>query len=108
MVIPTNRTSYSTLLFVAEKANLKNFSIVILSEDIRTSSTPDPLWFAALSMYTLQDKGSYKETMTTDFLSMSCFSIFSSIEGFSKLGHQICESLAFDRGAGHILDIKIP
>ena len=46
MVILTNRALYSTSLFVVEKPNLKDFSIVILSGDIRTSPTLDPLWFA--------------------------------------------------------------
>ena len=39
-------------MFVAEKPNHKDFSIVILSGDIRTSLTLDPFWFAAPSMYT--------------------------------------------------------
>ena len=78
IVIHTSRSSYSALLFVVEKLNLKDFSIVIFSGDIRTSPTPDPLWFTALSTYTLQDKGSCKETKPNDFHPMSCFSIFSS------------------------------
>ena len=49
MIIPTSRASYSVLLFVAEKPNLKDFSIVIFSGDTKTSPTPDPLWFATLS-----------------------------------------------------------
>ena len=53
MVIPTNKTSYSTSLFVAEKPNLKDFSIVIFLGDINTSPTSDPLWFIVPSMYTL-------------------------------------------------------
>ena len=73
MVIPTSRAS----LFVAEKPNLKDFSIVILSRDIRTSPTPDPLWFAAPSTYTFQVKGSCKEIAPTNFLSMFCFSTLS-------------------------------
>ena len=60
MVIPTNRTSYLALLFVAEKPNLKDFSMVIFLRDIRTSLTPNPFLFVAPSMYSLQDKGSYK------------------------------------------------
>ena len=53
MVIPTKRASYLASLFVVEKPNLKNFSIVILSRDIKTSPTPDLLWFATPSTYTL-------------------------------------------------------
>ena len=49
MVIPTGKVSYSTSLFVAEKSNLKDFSIVILLGDIRTRPTPDLLWLVAPS-----------------------------------------------------------
>ena len=78
IIIPTNRASYSSSLFMVEKPNLKDFSIMILSGEITTYSTLDPLWFATPSMYTLQDKGSYKEIMQTDFPSMSYFSTLSS------------------------------
>ena len=75
----TNRVSYSASLFVAEKTNRKDFSIVIFFGDIRTSLTPDPLWFIAPSTYTFQDKGSYKEIALTDYPSMFYFFTFSSI-----------------------------
>ena len=39
------------------------------------------IWFAALSTYTFQDRGSCKETITTDFPSMFGLSPFSSNEG---------------------------
>ena len=52
MDIPANKASYSASLFMAKKPNLKDFSIVILSRDIRTSPTPDPLWFTTPSTYT--------------------------------------------------------
>ena len=42
MVIPTNRASYSASLFVAEKPNLKDFSIVIFSGDTKTNPNLDP------------------------------------------------------------------
>ena len=73
-----NRSSYSSSLFVAEKLNLKDFSIIILSRDIRTSPTPNPLWFTAPT-YTFQDKGSYKEIAPIDFSSMFYFcTLFSN------------------------------
>ena len=74
MAIPTNRASYLVSLFVAEKFSLNDFSIVIFSEDTRTNPTLDPFWFIAPSTYTLQDKGSYREIMPTDFPSMPRFS----------------------------------
>ena len=77
MAIPTNTASYSASLFMAEKPNLKDFSIVILSGDIRTSPTLDPLWFTAPSTYTFQDKGSYKEIAPIDFPFMFCLSTLS-------------------------------
>jgi len=43
MIILTNKASYSVLLFVAKKPNLKDFSIVILLGDIKSSPTLDPL-----------------------------------------------------------------
>ena len=73
-----NSVSYSASLFATEKPNLKDFSILIFSGDIRTSPISDPLWFAAPSTYTLQDKGLYRETMPIDFSSMPFFSTFSS------------------------------
>ena len=42
IVIPINKASYSASLFVAEKPNLKDFSMVIFSGDTRTSPTLDP------------------------------------------------------------------
>ena len=62
MIIPTNRASYLASLLVAEKPNLKDFLIMILAGDIRTSPTSDPLWFTTPLTYTLQGKGSCKET----------------------------------------------
>ena len=44
MVILANKPSYSASLFVAKKPNLKDFLIVIISRDIRTSPTPNHLW----------------------------------------------------------------
>ena len=76
--IPTNKVSYSASLFVAKKSNLKDFSIMIFFGDIRTSPTPNPLWFITPSTYTFQDKGSYRETNPIDFPSMFCFSTLSS------------------------------
>ena len=42
IAILANKASYSTSLFVAKNSNLKNFSIVILSGDIKTIPTPNP------------------------------------------------------------------
>ena len=53
ITIPTNRALYSASFFVAEKPNLKDFSIVIFSGDIKISPTLDPFLLAAPSMYTL-------------------------------------------------------
>ena len=50
--IPFNKASYSVSLFVAEKPNLNDFSIVSFLGEIRTSHTQDPLWFTAPSTYT--------------------------------------------------------
>ena len=78
MAIPISRASYFTSFFVAEKSSLNDFSMVIFSGDTRTSLTPNPLWFAAPSMYTLQDKGSYREIMPIDFPFMPRFSVSTS------------------------------
>ena len=43
IIIPVSKASYLASLFVAEKPNLKDFSIVILFGDIRTNPTPDSL-----------------------------------------------------------------
>ena len=75
--IPTNKALYSFSLFVAEKPNLKGFWIVILLGDIKANPTLDPLWFAAPSTYTFQDKGSCKEIVPTDFSSIFYFSTIS-------------------------------
>ena len=71
-------TTSRTSLFVAEKPNLRDFLIVIISRDIRTSPTPNLLWFTTPSTYTFQDKGSCKEIALTNFSSMFCFSTLSS------------------------------
>ena len=42
MAIPINKASYSASLFVAEKSNLKDFSIMTFSGDINTSPIPEP------------------------------------------------------------------
>ena len=52
MAIPINKISYSASLFVAEKSNLKDFSMMTFSGDISTSPIPEPFWFNALSTYT--------------------------------------------------------
>ena len=44
MAIPTNKASYSPSLFMAENPNLKDFSTVIFSGDIKTIPTLDPFW----------------------------------------------------------------
>ena len=54
IIIPINKASYSASLFVAEKLNLKDFSMVIFSGDTRTSPILDPRWLAAPSTYTSQ------------------------------------------------------
>ena len=49
IIIPISKALHYASLFVAEKFNLKAFSMVILSGDTRTSPTPDPRWLATLS-----------------------------------------------------------
>ena len=70
--IPSNKTSYSTSLFVAKKPNLSDFYMMSFSGEIRTSPTLEPLWFAAPSMYTFKNEGSCREIVPTDFPSMFC------------------------------------
>ena len=57
MAIPINKTSYSASLFVAEKSNLKDFSMMTFSGDISTSLIPEPFWFDASSTYTSRPEG---------------------------------------------------
>ena len=78
IAIPVNKASYSASLFVVEKPNLKDFSMVIFSGDTRTSPTPDPRWFAAPSTYTFQGEGHCVEIRLIDFSSMLCHSTFIS------------------------------
>ena len=81
MDIPSSRASYSASLFVAEKSSLNDFLIIILSREIRTSPTPEPLWFAAPSTYTFQHVGSYREITPTDFSPMPYAFASSSNKG---------------------------
>jgi len=82
-------------LFVAEKPNLKEFSMMILLGDTTTSPTPDPLWFAAPSTYTFQDRGSYKETIPIDFPTMLDLSSFSSNEGSANSATKLVRTWPF-------------
>ena len=43
MDIPSSKASYSASLFMVEKPNLSDFSMVSFSDEIRTSPTPEPL-----------------------------------------------------------------
>ena len=72
IAILINRASYSASLFVAKKPNLKDFSMVILLGDIKTSPTTDPYWFATPSIYTFQGEGACADIRPTDFPSMPC------------------------------------
>ena len=72
MDTPSNKASYSTSLFVAENPGFSNFSIVSFPGEIKTSPTPEPLWFDAPLTYTFQKGGSCKEIVPTDFPSMFC------------------------------------
>ena len=49
---PFSKVSYSPSLFVADNLNLSDFSMVILSGEIRTSPTSESLWFVTPSTYT--------------------------------------------------------
>ena len=73
IAIPISKASYSASLFVVENPNLKDFSMVIFSGDTKTSPTPAPRWFAALSTYTFYDEVSYVEIRPTDLSSMPCY-----------------------------------
>ena len=79
MAIPTSKVSYSASLFVIEKPNLKDFSIMILFRDIITNPTLDPLWLDAPSTYNFQDGVPCKETVPTYFPLKSCSSSSSFI-----------------------------
>ena len=72
MDIPSNKASYLALLFVVEKPNLNDYSMVSSSGKTKTSPTLDPLWLAALSTYTFQYNGSYEVIKPTEFPSMCC------------------------------------
>ena len=85
MDIPSSKASYSASLFVAEKPNLNDFSMVSFLGEIRTSPTPEPLWFAAPSTYTFQNKGYCREIVPTDFPSMFCVVDISSNRGSVNL-----------------------
>ena len=84
MDIPSNRASYLASLFVAEKPNLSDFFMVIISGEIKISPTPEPLWFAAPSTYTFQHVGPYREIVPTDFSSMFCVPTSSSNDGLAN------------------------
>ena len=81
IAIPSNKASYSTSLFVAENPSLRDFSMIIPSEDTITSSTLDPLWFVVPSTYTFQGRGSGKEIIPTDLPSILGLSPLSSNKG---------------------------
>ena len=66
---------------MVEKSSLSDFLIVILSREIRTSPTPEPLWYAAPSTYTFQHMGFYREIVPTNFSPMPCSPASSSSEG---------------------------
>ena len=51
MAIPCNKASYLASLFVVENPSLKDFSMVALSREIRTSPTPDPLVCRAVNIH---------------------------------------------------------
>ena len=84
VAIPCNKASYSTSFFVAENPSLNDFSMIIFSEDIKTSPTPDPLWFAAPSTYTFQHEGPCTEIVPIDFPSKFCSSVTISIGGLTN------------------------
>ena len=67
MDIPSSKASYSDSLFVAEKPNLNDFSMVSFSGETSTSPTPDPFWFTAPLTYTFQWNGSCGAIKPTPF-----------------------------------------
>ena len=81
MAIPYNKVSYSASKFVAENPSLNDFSVVIFSEDIRTSLTSDPFWFATPSTYTFHRESLCAEIVPTDFPSVFSSSATASIRG---------------------------
>ena len=82
MDIPSNKASYLTSLFMAEKPNLNDFSMLSFSSETRTSPISNPLWFAAPSTYTFQYNGSYGVIEPTDF-SSKCYASISLSYGAS-------------------------
>ena len=85
MVIPTSKASYSTSLFVVEKPNFNDFSMVIFLGETRLQGD-FANWFS---------------------IHVLCFYLFLKW-GFSELGHQICEDLTLNRGTRHVFDVKSP
>ena len=83
--IPSNNASYSASLFVAEKPSLNGFSTMSFSGEIKTSPTPDPFWFAALSTYTFHCNGSCAVTRPTYFSPMWCSSDSFSVRPSANL-----------------------
>lgn len=75
------KASYSTSLFVAEKSNLKDFSMVMCSGEIMTTLIPEPLWLAAPSTYNSHcGRGDATTAITPlDSLSWSSLSPFSTL-----------------------------
>ena len=108
MDIPSSRASYSTSLFVAEKSSLSDFLIVIFSGEIRTSPTPEPLWFAAPSTYTFQHVGSYREIAPTDFSPMPYAFASSSSEGSANSATKFARTCPLTEVRGMYLMSKAP
>ena len=107
MDIPSNKVSYSASLFMAENYNLNDFSMVSFLGEIRTSPTPESLWFAHHQRIPSRIKVLARRLCKPIF--HPCFVLLLLLlMGFSELNHQVCKDLALDRGTRHILDVKSP
>ena len=62
---------------------------------IRTSPTPDPLWFATPSTYTFQHGGFGAEATPTCFISLACCLVSVSIGGSANLATRSARTWLF-------------
>ena len=108
MAIPINKASYSASLFVAEKSNLRDFSIMAFSGDISTSQILEPFWFDALSTYTSQGERQYWEIVPTNFPSMFSAGFNSSIGDSVNLATKSARTCPFTEVRGMYLMSKAP
>lgn len=76
---PALRTLYSTSLFMVEKSNLKNYSMVMCSREIMITLILKSLWLAAPSMYNSQHGWGDAKTVITSLSILPCSSLPSPL-----------------------------